>query len=165
MSGKSPTKDLLSKLREGQEVLWRTIENLKPSEERMAEVQTLLTKRKMDRLSRDSLTIAIDRVDKLPKKRARLRQLSPEYEVSLIIVYVFAWQQEEQSSSTRMSPDHYLFCAFLPGAKRFQIKQASSPSFFNSCQGDPCHSTFHQDLPPTRVKWQPAFEQETLPGR
>jgi len=82
MSGNSSTKDLLSKLKKGQDVLRRTIENLKPTEERVAETQTLLAKRKMERLSRDSLTIAIDRVDKFPKKRARLRQLSPEYEVN-----------------------------------------------------------------------------------
>ncbi len=80
---KSPAKALLAELKKGQHALWKTIENLKPSEERMAETQTALVKRKLDRISRDSLTVAIDGVDKVPRKRARLRQLSPEYEVSV----------------------------------------------------------------------------------
>ena len=81
MSCSSPTKALLSKLKKGQDVLWRTIENLKPSEERVAETQMALSKRKLDRRSRDSLTVAIEAVDRVPRKRARVRQLTPEYEV------------------------------------------------------------------------------------
>ena len=89
MSCSLPTKDLLSKLRKGQDVLRQSIENLKPPEERVVNTDSMLSKRTLDRRCRDSLTISFDSVSNLPKKRARTRQLTPEYEVGILITHLF----------------------------------------------------------------------------
>lgn len=73
---------LLLQLKRGQDVLKKSIENIKPPVAVSAATQQLLSKRKLESRCRDSLTINLNRVDKLPTKRARLQQLTPEYEVS-----------------------------------------------------------------------------------
>lgn len=87
MSCSSPTKALLSKLMKGQDALKQSIENLIPPEERVANTRRKLSKRKLDRECRDSLTISIDSVNNLPKKRARMRQLTPDYEVCVLVIH------------------------------------------------------------------------------
>ena len=76
---------LLEKLKQGQDVLRRSIKGIKPPVELAAASRQILGQRKLESLSRDSLTIALDRTSKLPRKRARLQQLSPGYEVETSI--------------------------------------------------------------------------------
>jgi len=57
--GSSPAKALLAELKKGQHALWKTIENLKPSEERMAKTQTALREEDDD----SSIARAVGRVD------------------------------------------------------------------------------------------------------
>lgn len=75
-------QSLLLQLKKGQDVLKRSIENIKPPVAVSAASQQLLSKRKLESRCRDSLTINLNRVDKLPTKRARLQQLTPDYEFS-----------------------------------------------------------------------------------
>jgi hypothetical protein len=72
---------LLRKLKQGQNVLKKSIENIKPPTEVTAASRKMLSQRKLENRCRDSLTISLDRTSKFPKKRARLQLLSPEYEV------------------------------------------------------------------------------------
>lgn len=84
MAGKSPSKScqrLLLKLQKGQDDLKRSIENIKPPGKMAATTLALLSKRKLESRCRDSLTIDLTRTSHLPRKRARLQQLTPEYEV------------------------------------------------------------------------------------
>lgn len=87
MAGLSPYKpsktcqELVHQLRKGQDVLKRSIENINPPVEVAAASRQMLSQRKLDSRYRECLTISLDRVSKLPKKRARLQQLTPEYQV------------------------------------------------------------------------------------
>lgn len=72
---------LLLKLKNGQDVLKKSIESIKPPVEVAAASRQMLSQRKLESRCRDSLTISLDKTSKFPKKRARLQQLTPEYEV------------------------------------------------------------------------------------
>lgn len=72
---------LLEKLKQGQDVLRKSIEGIKPPVRLAAASRRMLGQRKLEGLSRDSLTVSLDRTSNLPRKRARLQQLSPGYEV------------------------------------------------------------------------------------
>ena len=61
----------------------KSIENIQASPRLAATSQALLSQRKFDSRCRDSLTIDLSRTSNFPKKRARLQQLSPEYEVEV----------------------------------------------------------------------------------
>ena len=84
-SGNSPSsracESLLLKLKKGQDVLRKSIENLKPPKEVVSSTESMLNKRKLDRHCRDSLTIKLDRVSDFPKKRARVLHLTPDNKV------------------------------------------------------------------------------------
>lgn len=83
--GRLASLDLLSKLKEGQGILKKSIENIQASPRTAATSQALLRQRKFDGHCRDSLTVDLNRASNFPKKRARLQQLSPAYEVSGIM--------------------------------------------------------------------------------
>lgn len=75
-------KSLLRELNKGQNALRNSIMELQPPKDVTATSQKLLMARKLERRCRDSLTIDLSRISNIPKKRARLVQLTPEYEVS-----------------------------------------------------------------------------------
>ena len=80
-SGK-PSKSLeslLDKLKKGQKVLKKSIENIK-SNETVSDSQKMLGKRRGNHHYRNFLTVNFDTAN-LPTKRARLLQLTPEHEV------------------------------------------------------------------------------------
>ena len=72
---------LLLKLKQGQDVLRRSINELKPSAEVTAATQNILDQHKLEKISRDSLMKKLDKVADFPRKRARIDQLTPDYEV------------------------------------------------------------------------------------
>ena len=72
---------LLRKLKKGQGALRMSISSINPPSEVTSASNKVLRERKLAKQHRDSMTIQLDKVRKLPKKRARLQQLSPEYEV------------------------------------------------------------------------------------
>lgn len=80
-SSRRTCEGLLSKLKQGQNVLKKSIENIQVPSKMAATSQGLLSKRKLENRCRDSLTIDLSRTSNFPKKRARLQQLSPDYEV------------------------------------------------------------------------------------
>lgn len=87
-SSPKPSKScqsLLLKLKKGQDVLKKSIESINPPAEMAAASRRLLCKRRMESRCRDALTINLDRVSNFPRKRARLQQLTPEYEVSVVL--------------------------------------------------------------------------------
>ena len=75
---------LLLKLKQGQDVLRKSISELKPPAEVIAATRNVLEQQKQERACRDSLTIKLDKVADFPRKRARLQQLTPDYEVGMI---------------------------------------------------------------------------------
>lgn len=84
MAGIGPNdscQSLLRKLKQGQGALRMSITSIKPPLEVSSASNKILSERKLEKQRRDSMTIQLDKVRKLPKKRARLQQLSPEYEV------------------------------------------------------------------------------------
>lgn len=81
LDSRGNVENLLLKLKEGQDVLRRSIKELKPPVEVTATTQNILERQKLEKLSRDSMTIKLDKVADFPRKRARIQQLTPEYEV------------------------------------------------------------------------------------
>ena len=81
MNYNSTTKNLLSKLKDGQDALRQTIENIMPPDKIILDTRVKLSERKLERWRRDSQSISINSVRHLPRKRSRTRQLTPEYEV------------------------------------------------------------------------------------
>ncbi len=74
---------LLLKLKQGQDVLRRSINELKPPAETTTATENILDQQKLERICRDSLMVKLDKVADFPRKRARLQQLTPDYEVGI----------------------------------------------------------------------------------
>ena len=81
---------LLSKLKKGQKTLRSTIQNIKAPMKTTIATQKMLYERKVGNRYRDSLCIDLNSVSKLPRKRARLLQLTPEHEVNYFCSNPFA---------------------------------------------------------------------------
>ncbi len=94
MAARSPPskacQGLLLKLKKGQDVLRRGIENLKPPVETVMATQNMLEQRRLDRHCRDSLTVRLDRASDFPKKRARVVHLATNNEVGRVCCCVVA---------------------------------------------------------------------------
>ena len=75
---------LLLKLREGQDALKKSMEELKPLPEHgvlvAEDTRHLLDVQKLEKISRDSLMRKLDKVADFPRKRARLDQLTVNFE-------------------------------------------------------------------------------------